>query len=235
MSRAPFQPYCLFCLLLLSTLPTALAVDKTANTELNQRLKLAATALDRHGILSHNADWIFDFNVQRTWSFNPGSVVSANAATFPVMTGLGMTVAMLNLGPCAMLPPHLHQRATNCVVAVSGNTTTWMVEENGVDTVSAVLTSGVMTVFPRGSLHVMQNTGCHNAQLISALDSEDPGTLNILNGLWQFPPDMIHAAFGDTNLNLEDMKSRLPPIASGADIGSRDCLKRCGLEHGKKV
>ena len=68
-------------------------------------------------------------------------------------------MAMLNLGPCSMLPPHLHPRATNYVVAVHGNTTTYMYEENGARLVTQVLTPGHGTIFPHGSMHMMMNTG----------------------------------------------------------------------------
>ena len=66
---------------------------------------------------------------------------------------------MLNLGSCSMLPPHLHPRATNYVVAVHGNTTTYMYEENGARLVTQVLTPGHGTIFPHGSMHMMMNTG----------------------------------------------------------------------------
>lgn len=39
----------------------------------------------------------------------PG-VVNANAATFPALKTVDMTLAYLNLGPCAALPPHYHPR-----------------------------------------------------------------------------------------------------------------------------
>ena len=58
-----------------------------------------------------------------------------------------------------MLPPHMHPRATNLVVAVEGTTNTYMVEENGARLVKQTLTPGKMTIFPQGSLHTMQNTG----------------------------------------------------------------------------
>lgn len=63
--------------------------------------------------------------------------------------------AILNLGPCSMLPPHLHPRATNYVVAVAGTTRTFMINENGARTVEATLTPGKMTIFPTGSVHTM--------------------------------------------------------------------------------
>lgn len=146
-------------LALFTLLPLAHAVDRTINPALNAQLKLDATNLDRHATLSNDEAWRFDFPSQQTYTFSPGSVVNANAATFPALTGIGMTIAMLNLGPCAMLPPHAHPRATNVVVAITGNTTSWMVGENGVGTVRVDLVAGVLTIFPVGSLHTMQNNG----------------------------------------------------------------------------
>ena len=66
---------------------------------------------------------------------------------------------MLNLGPCAMLPPHYHPRAANYVVAVQGNTTTFMYEENGARLITETLTPGKGTIFPQGSMHMMVNNG----------------------------------------------------------------------------
>ena len=145
--------------LLLHT-PLTTAIDKTADPDLNTRLKLASTTYDRHHILDSDSAWTYSFSrADPIDAFTPGSVKNANAATFPALTGLDMTMAQLNLGPCAMLPPHEHPRATNLVMAITGNTTSYMWNENGVRRVTVNLTPGVMTVFPRGSLHTMQNNG----------------------------------------------------------------------------
>ena len=66
---------------------------------------------------------------------------------------------MLNMGPCAMLPPHWHPRASNYVVTVLCSVTTYMWEENGARLVTEKLTPGKMTIFPQGSMHMMVNTG----------------------------------------------------------------------------
>ncbi|KAL3424192.1 spherulin-1A [Phlyctema vagabunda] len=205
------------------------AVDKTVDPDKVAALKLSATDLDRaQEQLATDEDWLFDFNSQPLYTYSPGSVVNANAATFPAMTGHGMTVAMLNLGPCAMLPPHYHPRATNMVVAIEGTTNTYMVQENGARTVAETLTPGKMTIFPKGSLHTMQNTGCGNATLVSSLNSEDTGTLNILNGLWSVPHDMILAAFGHgAAVNLTAYGQSIPPPGTGSVLGSAQCLEAC--------
>jgi hypothetical protein len=182
-----------------------------------------------------------------------------------------------------MLPPHLHARGTNFVVAMHGNTTTYMYEENGARLVTQVLTPGQATVFPQASMHMMMNTGklasflivdvgiydgtlglltcdlearcsflcatgmvevtkssflhtatnhhtgCENAQLVSALDSDDPGTLNVgqvfANG---FPFELVNAAFGQ-DLASDDVKSKMTPVGTGSNWGPESCLKRCGI------
>jgi hypothetical protein len=93
-----------------------------------------------------------------------GSVVDlANflspSAAFPAMTGHSMAIAQRNLGPCAMLPPHYHPCANNMVIAMSGNTTTWVVNKNGVRLMSATFTSGKMIWFPFESICSVQNDG----------------------------------------------------------------------------
>lgn len=54
---------------------------KTVNPELVAKLKTAATQLDRLNLLPDNSDWVFDFNAQPDYTFNPGSVVNANVST----------------------------------------------------------------------------------------------------------------------------------------------------------
>jgi len=147
--RSPFLPF------LLAT--SALAVDKPKDLDLNAKLKTSATELSKLDLIHDQL--VYDFNSHPYFTYSPGGVANANAATFPAATGHGLTVAWLALGPCAMLPPHLHPRATNFVVAVDGETQTWMVQENGAKVVTTTLTPGKMTIFPQGSVHSMQNTG----------------------------------------------------------------------------
>ena len=143
-------------LLLLAT--PIYAVDKDADPGLVIKLREANTALDRLGLLSDDRNWVYDFTQDEKYTADPGSVVNANAATFPALTGTGMTMALLTLAPCSMLPLHLH-RATNLVVAVSGSTDTWMIQENGARMIHTLLKPGSMTVFPAASMHTMMNNG----------------------------------------------------------------------------
>ncbi|TKX24222.1 cupin-like protein 1 [Elsinoe australis] len=223
-----------FATSLLST--CAFAVDKTVNPDLVAKLRSAATNLDRLALLPDDEDWTFDFNNQSNSHYQPGGVVNANAATFPTVIGNGMTMAILNLGPCSMLPPHLHPRASNYVVAVHGTTQTYMIAENGARTVSTLLSPGQMTIFPQGAIHTMFNTGCDNAQLVSALSSEDTGTMNLVNGLYQFgdeDADLVNAAFGYQNVVGKVSEGKVPAVGSGSVFGKKQCLEKCkGVKAG---
>ncbi|KIW09724.1 hypothetical protein PV08_12008 [Exophiala spinifera] len=204
----------------------ALAVDKDKDPSLVAKLRLANTNLDRLKLLPKDEDWVFDFTKQDKYTFSPGGVINANAATFPATVGLGLTLAVLNLGPCAMLPPHLHPRGANFVVAISGTTQTYMINENGARTVQATLRSGQMTIFPEGSIHTMMNVGCDNAQLISALNSDDTGTLNVANSFFSLPQNISGTIMGG-GVNVSDIEGKVPDPGTGANSGPHECLAVC--------
>ncbi|MCJ1297880.1 hypothetical protein MMC08_000668 [Hypocenomyce scalaris] len=207
-----------------------LAVDQTVNPQLVAQLKTAATQLDRLALLPDNSDWLFDFTAQPNYTFTPGAVVNANAATFPATVGNGLTMAMLNLGPCSMLAPHYHPRASNYVVAVTGTTNVFFIEENGARLVSNTLNPGQMTIFPQGSLHTMVNTGCTNAQLVSALSNDDAGTHQVANGLFGLPLDLVNVALGLSD-NVNQTAQSIPAVGTGAISGTAACLAKCAAQR----
>ncbi|KAH7410344.1 RmlC-like cupin domain-containing protein [Phaeosphaeria sp. MPI-PUGE-AT-0046c] len=221
-------------LLLLSTLfsPRVFAQVKsrTVNSTLNADLKKQATSFDRCALLPYDSDWQYDFSLHPNYNSQTGAVIVADAASFPALTEQGMTISLLKLAGCGMLAPHLHPRATNLVTAITGNTTTWMVGENGVRTVRTELTSMKMTIFPKGSIHAMQNNDCEPALLISALNTEDTGTLNVMNALWTMPQHIVQAAFGASGINAQDIGKNIPAVGTGAIIGSEECKQRCGIK-----
>jgi len=208
----------------------AVAVDTTIDPALDEKLTMSPTQLDRQKLLPDNSDWQFDFTKSDFYTFAPGGVVNMNAATFPAAKGNGLTLAMLNLGPCSMLPPHYHPRASNYVVSTKGKTTTYMYEENGGTLITQDLSPGLATIFPQGSMHMMVNNGCEDAQLVSALSSEDAGTQNIGNVFTNgFPADLVNAAFG-SSLAGNDTAAKMTPIGTGSNAGTAECLARCNVK-----
>jgi hypothetical protein len=72
--------------------------------------------------------------------------------------------------------------------------------------------------------------GCENSQLVSALNSDDPGTLNIGNVFTNgFPADLVNAAFGQ-NLASDNVKAKMTPVGTGSNWGTDECLARCGVK-----
>jgi Cupin len=155
---------CCIGLVLTTLLTPSLAIDRVADQAKSNQIKMAITHLDMFNALA-DSEFVYDFNIVTSTPFQPGSVLNANAATWPIMGSGQMTVAQLNLGPCAMLAPHLHPRATNVVISVVGQTRTYMRSENGAIDRQTVLTPGKMTIFPRASMHSMINEGTHSSPL----------------------------------------------------------------------
>ncbi|EXJ85694.1 hypothetical protein A1O1_06062 [Capronia coronata CBS 617.96] len=206
------------------------AVDKTVDAQLVAKLKTAATMIDRLNLLSDD-QLLYNFSANPMYSWKPGSVCNANAATWPLLSTFGVTVAQLNLGPCAMLAPHLH-RANNLVVAVTGSTHTYMVQENGARLIEQILTPGMMTMFPLGSVHSMYNMGCESNQLYSFLDSGDPGTLNLAQSFFMMPQEIGMQVMPFINLsngNWNATAQLIPAVGTGSQDGSDACRTKCGL------
>ncbi|GKT50147.1 sphingoid long-chain base transporter RSB1 [Colletotrichum spaethianum] len=214
---------------------TVNATDDTQYPDLVRSLRTSPAELGKLGILPDDKNWTFNYFAHRFHTHTPGGVVNADAATFPATVGNGMTMAWISLGPCAMLTPHYHARASNYVVSVAGTTETFMTLENGAPVVKTKLEPGMMTVFPQSSLHIMQNIGCGNATLISALSSEDAGTHNVANGLFGLPPSVVAASFGGDSLSVKfaQLRRDIPAVGTGASIGTAECLQRCEASGSK--
>lgn len=75
--------------------------------------------------------------------------------------------------------------------------------------------------------------GCGNATLVSALNSEDSGTLNLVNGLFNLPTDILLAAFGGglnfAAQNISGLGAQVPPVGTGSVLGSKECQQACKL------
>ncbi|KAI9678504.1 MAG: hypothetical protein M1822_007447 [Bathelium mastoideum] len=79
----------------------------------------------------------------------------------------------------------------------------------------------------------MVNTGCGNAQLVSALNAENAGTLNAANNFYRLNDEIIGTVLGQSNTQLNDTLNQIPVIGTGSNAGSAECLKRCGLTNVK--
>lgn len=76
---------------------------------------------------------------------------------------------------------------------------------------------------------MLTTLGCDNATLISALSSEDAGTHNVANGLFDLPPSVVAASLGGNPLSAKfaQLRRDIPAVGTGAAVGTAECLKRC--------
>jgi hypothetical protein len=101
-----------------------------------------------------------------------------------------------------------------------------MINENGAPTIETTLTPGKMTIFPTGSVHTMMNVGCENAQLVSALNSDDTGTMNLANAFFSLPANFTQTILGP-DANVQAMGDHVPPVGTGSVYGPEQCIAAC--------
>ena len=69
--------------------------------------------------------------------------------------------------------------------------------------------------------------GCDNAQLVSALDDEDSGTLNLGYGIQNLQEDLFNAAMGYQDMSTSATRNGIPNPGTGSNYGPKECLARC--------
>lgn len=106
---------------------------------------------------------------------------------FPAIMTQGITYVRVKVVPCGCTLAHSHPRATEIMTLISGGP----LQVGFVDTKGEahieVIYPGDVTLFPRGLLHFELNVGDQIADYISALNSEDPGTLTSASALFKVP------------------------------------------------
>jgi hypothetical protein len=226
--------------------PPAAPVD---NTALLQELELAPTSLQKFQKL-FTVDGkgqtilpkeelakkiVFDFNQKpgENKTGDGGFVKKAEVDKFPVLTGLGISVTVADLGPCGMNTPHVHPRATEFLTVVDGSINFGMIPENGLvktgsAEVSGTLTKKQGTVFPQGSIHYQFNDNCEPATFVAALNSEDPGTSQVAQNFFGLNSTVVQVALrfpaSLEGSKFDEFKKSIP---ANLAQDMTECLKRC--------
>ena len=197
-----------------------------------RNLTTAATQAQRIALLSDN-DFIFDFaNIipgqAGVGTGKDGHTVGANAGNMPALIGEGVSLTLGFIGPCGMNTPHTHPRATEFNYVVNGSFTTGMFQENGARVVLGNVTAGQASLFPRGSIHFEANLDCQPAVFVAAFGDSDPGVLQIAQGLFGLPTQVVGAVLGNdlTSDQITTLKSMIP---ANVAVGLDECVQRCGL------
>lgn len=116
---------------------------------------------------------------------------------FPAITTQGLTIVRFRIVPCGCQLAHSHPRASEILSLISGGPLQVGFVDTKGETHVNLLYPGDVTLFPRGMIHFELNVGDKEAEYISALNSQNPGTLTAAAALFRIPERAL-----STSLNL---------------------------------
>ncbi|XP_062180898.1 germin-like protein 5-1 [Phragmites australis] len=147
-----------------------------------------------------------------------GSVVTgANVEKVPGLNTLGVSMSRIDYAPGGLNPPHIHPRATEMIFVLQGTLDVGFIT-TGNKLVAKTITTGDVFVCPRGLVHFQKNNGNVPAAVISAFNSQLPGTQSLAMTLFaatpEVPNNVLTKAFQVGTKEVEKIKSRLAPKKS---------------------
>lgn len=197
--------------------------------DLLQRLHAAISPNARYAILPPE-DFMFDFLGAPSFGGGgkDGGVVLADDSIWAGLVGNDISMLMGFLGPCGMVAPHSHPRATEIYVNVAGPPLmAGIIPENGAPIIAGMAPTGTATVLPRGSMHFIANTGCDPTTIVAGFNSENPGALFMSAAYAAFDTQTYSAAFGGIDVTVLD-PSKIPNTVI---LGRQECLDKCGIDR----
>ena len=147
-----------------------------------------------------------------------GSVVTgANVEKVPGLNTLGVSVSRIDYAPGGLNPPHTHPRATEVVFVLYG-----VLDVGFVTTANKLfaktISQGDVFAFPRGLVHFQKNNADKPAAVISAFNSQLPGTQSIAMTLFgaspEVPDDVLTKAFQIGTEEVDKIKAKFAPTKS---------------------
>jgi len=209
-----------------TTASTSSSSENPLESEITALMQ-ANTAIDRYGLLGSDS---IMFGFLDAPSFGgggkAGGVVLADDTIYPAVIGNNIAMLMGFLGPCGMVAPHSHPRATEILVNVAGPPLmAGLITEGGAPTIIGYAGPGNVTVLPQGSTHFVASTGCEPTVIVAAFNSESPGALFVSQSYAAFSESTYEAAFGGIGVQM------LAPsaIPNAVNIGQASCLAKCGI------
>jgi quercetin dioxygenase-like cupin family protein len=144
-----------------------------------------------------------------------GSVVTgANVEKVPGLNTLGVSMSRIDYAPGGLNAPHTHPRATEMVFVLQGVLDVGFIT-TGNKLISKTIAAGDVFVFPRGLVHFQKNNGDGHASVISAFNSQLPGTQSIAMTLFgaspEVPDDVLAKAFQIGTEEVDKIKSKFAP------------------------
>ncbi|KAM3456967.1 hypothetical protein MY3296_001337 [Beauveria thailandica] len=197
------------------------------------RLRMADSFAERYGILADDKDFVFDLGQNGFQSI-------ANRQTFPAMVGTGTSIAAAKFPGCSISKLHIHPRAAEMLVVLSGRLVTETMPELGAvgadgqtqqqqRVIRNELAPSTLTVFDQGALHTQINAECDDATALTVFSAEDGGFGFVADQAFALPDDVIATQLGDaiSGADIDRIRAALPAgVAAQIDA----CVKRCKIE-----
>ncbi|RYR01977.1 hypothetical protein S245_054867 [Arachis hypogaea] len=143
-----------------------------------------------------------------------GSVVTAaNVEKIPGLNTLGVSLSRIDYKPGGLNPPHTHPRATEVVFVLEGELEVGFVTTSN-KLISKTIKEGEVFVFPKGLIHFQKNNNADKpAAVVSAFNSQLPGTLSIAAALFSatpaVPDDVLALAFKIDAQDVSNIKTNI--------------------------
>uniref|UniRef100_A0A803MSH0 Germin-like protein n=1 Tax=Chenopodium quinoa TaxID=63459 RepID=A0A803MSH0_CHEQI len=113
-----------------------------------------------------------------------------NVNRFPGLNTLGVAIARIDFGPFGLNTPHLHPRASQAFAVMKGTLYAGFVSTD-YKLYDTILKEGDIIVFPQGLIHFQFNLGKSKALAIAAFGSQNPGRVNVADGVFGTTPEIL--------------------------------------------
>ncbi|KAH9616068.1 hypothetical protein KSS87_015701 [Heliosperma pusillum] len=147
-----------------------------------------------------------------------GSLVTgANVEKIPGLNTLGVSMSRIDFAPGGLNPPHIHPRATEMVFVLYGELDVGFLTTSN-KLISKHIMPGETFVFPKGLIHFQKNNAEKPAAVISAFNSQLPGTQSIAATLFTSTPavpnNVLTKAFQVGTKEINKIRAKLAPKKS---------------------
>ncbi|KAK7392161.1 hypothetical protein VNO78_20591 [Psophocarpus tetragonolobus] len=147
-----------------------------------------------------------------------GSVVTgANVEKIPGLNTLGVSFSRIDYKAGGLNPPHTHPRATEIVFVLDGQLDVGFITTAN-KLISKSIKKGEIFVFPKSLVHYQKNNGDKPASVLSAFNSQLPGTVSLAAALFTstptVPDNVLAQAFQIDTKQVHDIKAKLAPKKS---------------------
>ncbi|KAL1220303.1 Germin-like protein subfamily 2 member 2 [Cardamine amara subsp. amara] len=139
------------------------------------------------------------------------AVTGANVEKIPGLNTLSVSLARIDYAPGGLNPPHTHPRATEVVFVLEGELEVGFITTAN-KLFSKTIKIGEVFVFPRGLVHFQKNNGKSLASVLSAFNSQLPGTVSVAATLFAaepaLPEDVLTKTFQVGSKMVDKIKER---------------------------